>query len=73
MKRQTIHAEYRSQRLSFRGAPPRIPDGADVTVIFPVEAADLTAHGHRAIVELRGRAKGERLTERLLRSRKEDS
>lgn len=69
---QTAHATYRSQRLAFRGRAPAIPEGADVTVVFSVKISEPVPEEKDAVGLLRGRAKGEHLTEKLLKARRED-
>jgi len=72
MKMQTVHAKYRHRRLAFQGRAPAIPDGADVMVVFSAQMTDPGCEEPDAVALLRGRAKGEQITEKLLEARRED-
>lgn len=72
MKLQTVHAIFRDGTLLF--ADPRLaPKGVNEVVLTYLEESptELKADVH-PIKALRGRGKGERLTEKLLESRLED-
>ena len=72
MKMQTVHAKYRDRRLAFQGRAPAIPDGADVMVVFSAQMTEPVREEPDVVGLLRGRAKGERITEKLLEARRED-
>ena len=72
MRSHTAHARYENRQLSFRGKSPRIPEGAEVMIVFSEEVSGQESRTPDAIALLRGCAKGRNLTERLIRSRHED-
>ena len=72
MKMQTAHAKYQQNRLAFQGRAPAIPDGADVMLVFSVKMAEPVRKESDAVALLRGRAKGEKMTAKLLKARRED-
>jgi len=72
MRLQTARAIYGNGRLVF-ASPELIPsNGAEVVVTYLGESQEEGAPQDDPIQALRGRGKGERLNERLLRSRRAD-
>ena len=72
MKLQTVRAIYKNGTLVFAD-PALAPKGIkEVVVTYLQESPAEVAGGVDAIKLLRGRGKGERLVEKLLRARRED-
>jgi len=69
---QSARAVYREGRLVFATPNVAPKDGTEVVVTYAEELPEETASVENLIGALRGRGKGERLTEKLLLSRRED-
>lgn len=72
MELQAVHAIYENGRLIFTDPDMAPVNGSEVLVTFLVRASKKSLANIDPILELRGRGKGERLVEKLLKSRHED-
>lgn len=73
MRLQAVRAVYEGGTLIFTNPEFTPKDGAEVMVTYlEEESAEGVSH-QDPLVALRGRGKGERLVERLLQARKEDT
>jgi hypothetical protein len=72
MELQAVHAVYENGRLIFTDPNMAPINGSEVLVTYLVRASKKTFTNIDPILELRGRGKGERLVEKLLKSRHED-
>ncbi len=72
MRLQTARAIYRDGRLVFASPELTPSDGAEVVVTYLGEPQERDVPQDDPVQALRGRGKGERLNERLLRSRREN-
>ena len=69
---KSAHAVYREGKLIFANEQMAPKDGTEVIVTFFEDSSKTVSSPIDAIVALRGRGKGERLVEKLLKSRRED-
>jgi hypothetical protein len=72
MELQAVHAIYENGRLIFTDPDMAPINGSEVLVTYLVRASKKTSGNIDPILKLRGRGKGERLVEKLLKSRHED-
>ena len=72
MELQAVHAIYENGRLIFTDPDMAPVNGSEVFVTYLVRASKKSLPNIDPILELRGRGKGERLVEKLLKSRHED-
>ena len=72
MELQAAHAIYENGRLIFTELDMAPANGSEVLVTYLARASKKTFTNIDPILELRGRGKGERLVEKLLKSRNED-
>jgi hypothetical protein len=72
MKLQVVRAIYKGGALTFAQPELAPRDGAEVIVTYLAEGESEALRQEDPLQALRGRGKGERLVEKLLRSRRED-
>ncbi|MFH0730701.1 MAG: hypothetical protein V2B19_30695 [Pseudomonadota bacterium] len=72
MELQAVHAIYENGRLIFADPDMAPVNGSEVLVTYLVRASKKTLTNIDPVLKLRGRGKGERLVEKLLKSRHED-
>ncbi len=72
MEMLAVHAIYENGRLIFTEPEMAPANGSEVLVTYLVRASKKSFANIDPILELRGRGKGERLVEKLLKSRNED-
>lgn len=72
MKLQVVRAIYKGGTLTFAQPELAPRDGVEVIVTYLAEGEAAAQRQEEPLQALRGRGKGERLVERLLRSRRED-
>ena len=69
---KTVHAIYKKGRLIFANEQMAPKDGTQVIVTFSEGSEENISEEMNAIKALRGRGKGEKLVEKLLKERRED-
>jgi hypothetical protein len=72
MELQAVHAIFKNGRLIFADPNLMPGNGSEVLVTYLVRPTKKSITDSDPIVSLRGRGKGERLVEKLLKSREED-
>jgi hypothetical protein len=72
MELQAVHAIYENGRLIFAEPDMAPANGSEVLVTYLVRTPKKSYANIDPILELRGRGKGERLVEKLLKSRNDD-
>jgi hypothetical protein len=72
MRLQAVHALYKGGTLIFTDPALAPRDGAEVVVTYVKELATEALSQEDPLEALRGRGRGERLTEKLLQARRRD-